>query len=151
MAVEPYDDDEDAGRGGDDPKLWRCKDCGAVQRDPDPPCERCWGTTFVAGEGAEGAAGPGTHLAGLSNTPASGADLTAARVEHVKSASTRTAILVTGCAALVAAARTVLPSPSVVSAVLYGAALLLGGFAAFALFVAVLAHLLDSFGLAGRA
>jgi len=148
MAVEPVQGDGEDGDGGDDADVWRCRECGAVQRDPDPPCERCWGTTFVSGEGAEGAAGPGTHLAGLSNTPASGADFTATRVEHVESASARTALLVGGCTAVVAGASAVLPSQSLLAALLYGAALLLGGFALLALVVSVLAHLVDALGLA---
>jgi hypothetical protein len=155
MAVEPYDGeggDEDDGTGraadGDDADVWRCKDCGAVQRDPDPPCERCWGTTFVAGEGADGVSGPGTHLAGLSNTPASGADVTATRLAHVKSASARTFLLAAGCTGLVGGATAVLPAPSVLSSLLWGATLLLGGFAVVALTVALLAHLTDTLGLA---
>ena len=148
MAVEPVDSEGEAASDGDDGDVWRCRDCGAVQRDPDPPCERCWGTTFVAGEGAEGAAGPGSHLAGLSNTPASGADLAATRIEHVKSASTRTTLLAAGCTAVVAGASSLLPSPSLASSLLYGAAVLLGGFAALALTVSVLAHLVDALGLA---
>jgi len=152
MAVEPYDDgsEHDASSGGDgdgDPEYWRCKDCGAVQRDPDPPCERCWGTTFVAGEGADGVAGPGTHLAGLSNTPASGADVTATRLAHVKSASARTFLLAAACAGLVGGSTAVAPSPSVLGSLLWGATLLLGGFAAVALLVSVLAHVADAFGL----
>jgi|GEM_PF-1688299 len=148
MAVEPVDSERDGTDGGDDADVWRCKDCGAVQRDPDPPCESCWGTTFVSGQGADGAAGPGTRLAGLSNTPASGADLTATRVEHVKSASARTTLLATGCTAVVAAASYALPSTFFLAAVLYGAALLLGGFTLLALVVSVLAHVVDALGVA---
>ncbi|SEV99761.1 hypothetical protein [Halobacterium jilantaiense] len=147
MAVEPVDSERDGTDGGEDADVWRCKDCGAVQRDPEPPCESCWGTTFVSGEGSDGAAGPGPPLAGLSNTPASGADLTATRIEHVKSASARTTLLAAGCTAVVAAASYALPTPSVVAAVLYGAALLLGGFTLLALVVSTLAHLVDAFGL----
>jgi|AntRauMinimDraft_4_1070384.scaffolds.fasta_scaffold00174_28 hypothetical protein len=147
MAVEPVDEETGADEA-DDADVWRCRECGAVQRDPNPPCESCWGTTFVSGEGAEGAAGPGTRLADLSNTPASGADLTATRVEHVKSASARTTLLATGCTAVVAGASFGLPAPSLLSSLLYGAALLLGGFAALALTVSVLAHLVDAFDLA---
>jgi hypothetical protein len=148
MAVEPHDGEAgDAGEAAG-PDVWRCKDCGAVQRDPDPPCERCWATTFVSGEGAEGAAGPGTHLAGLSNTPATGADLHATRVEHVKSASARTTLLTAGCATLVLSASTILPSASLVASLLSGAAILLGGFALLALLVSLLAHLVDSLDLA---
>lgn len=144
MAVEPVDDESGAE---DDADVWRCKDCGAVQRDPDPPCERCWGTTFVSGEGADGAAGPGTRLSGLSETPASGADLTATRVEHVKSASARTTLLAAGCTGIVAGTSAVLPSPSLFASLFYGAALLLGGFALVALTVSVLAHLVDALDL----
>jgi hypothetical protein len=152
MAVEPYDDgsEHDASDdGGDDgdPEYWRCKDCGAVQRDRDPPCERCWGTTFVAGEGADGVAGPGTHLAGLSNTPASGADVTATRLAHVKSASARTFLLAAACTGVVGGSTAVAPSPPVLASLLWGATLLLGGFATVALFVSVLAHVVDALGL----
>lgn len=36
---------------------WRCKACGRRQTDPEPPCEHCWNTTLVRGEGAASAAG----------------------------------------------------------------------------------------------
>lgn len=143
MAVEPVGGERDGTDDGD-ADVWRCKDCGAVQRDPDPPCESCWGTTFVAGDGADGVAGPGTRLAGLSDTPASGADITATRLAHVRSASTRTFLLVAACTGLVGGVTRLLPSPSVLSSLLWGATLLLAGFAAVALAVAVLAHVLDT-------
>lgn len=71
-------DDPDAEQG------WRCKACGAHQPDPDPPCERCWNTTFVAGEGASDVAGPDSNPT-LGTTPA--------QVARVKTATGRSAVL----------------------------------------------------------
>lgn len=146
MAVEPVDSERDDG-GDDGVDVWRCKDCGAVQPGPDPPCESCWGTTFVADERV---AGPDTRLAGLSDTPASGADVTATRLAHVRSTSARTCVLVAACTGLVGGATSVAPSPSVLSSLLWGATLLLGGFTVVALAIAVLAHLLETVGVPTR-
>jgi hypothetical protein len=150
MAVEPHEEAEGErdGAGGVDPEgdadVWRCKDCGAVQRTHDPPCERCWGTTFVSGEGAGHAASGAA--ASPAEDPASGASLTATRVDHVQSASARTALVAGGFAVLVAGANSVVQS-SLLSWLLAGAAVLLGGFAVLALAVTLLALLVDVFGL----
>lgn len=47
--MDAADDEDDAP--------WRCKACGRRQTDPEPPCEHCWNTTLVRGEGAASAAG----------------------------------------------------------------------------------------------
>lgn len=47
--MDSADDQDDAP--------WRCKACGRRQTDPEPPCEHCWNTTLVRGEGAASAAG----------------------------------------------------------------------------------------------
>ncbi|WP_230887599.1 hypothetical protein [Halobacterium sp. KA-4] len=73
---------EDASMDADDDEqVWRCKACGTRQPDPDPPCERCWNTTFVAGDGAETVLG----------SAESQADATALRVAQAKTIATRTA------------------------------------------------------------
>lgn len=41
----------------DEERVWRCKECGTRQPTPEPPCEHCWNTTFVSGDGAGDAAG----------------------------------------------------------------------------------------------
>jgi len=73
----------------DDEQVWRCKACGTRQPDPDPPCERCWNTTFVAGDGAES----------VLDAAEPGADATALRVAQAKVISSRTAV-VSGAGAL---------------------------------------------------
>jgi hypothetical protein len=80
---------EDACMDADDEQVWRCKACGTRQPDPEPPCERCWNTTFVAGDGAER----------VLDSPDSGTDATALRVAQAKSIASRTAV-VTGVAAV---------------------------------------------------
>ncbi|MCD2202185.1 hypothetical protein [Halobacterium sp. KA-6] len=73
---------EDASMdAADDEQVWRCKACGTRQPEPDPPCERCWNTTFVAGDGAETVLG----------SAESQADATALRVAQAKTIATRTA------------------------------------------------------------
>lgn len=54
-----------ADESDDDERVWRCKECGTRQPTPEPPCERCWNTTFVSGDGADGVAG-GSETATLS-------------------------------------------------------------------------------------
>ncbi|MUV60071.1 hypothetical protein [Halobacterium sp. CBA1126] len=73
---------------GDD-EVWRCKACGTRQPDPKPPCERCWNTTFVSGDGAED----------VLESPGSSPDDTALRVAQAKFVAGRTA----GIAGIIAA------------------------------------------------
>jgi hypothetical protein len=113
----------------EDDQTWRCKACGAVQRDPDPPCESCWNTTFVAGDGGEAASGP-DGIASLSNTPVSTADATAARVQHVKSATTRTTTATVLAAGGIFAANALLPVGGLLDTVLHWGTLGLGALAA---------------------
>lgn len=40
-------------------RVWRCKECGSRQPTAEPPCERCWNTTLVSGDGADDIAGAG--------------------------------------------------------------------------------------------
>ncbi len=65
----------------DDEQVWRCKACGTRQPDPEPPCERCWNTTFVSGEGADGVVRP---------TAEPSPDATALRVAQAQSVASRT-------------------------------------------------------------
>ncbi|MCG1002404.1 MULTISPECIES: hypothetical protein [Halobacterium] len=73
----------------DDEQVWRCRACGTRQPDPEPPCERCWNTTFVAGDGAEA----------VLDSADSGADAAVLRVAQAKSIATRTAAM-TGAVAV---------------------------------------------------
>jgi hypothetical protein len=112
----------------DDDRTWRCKACGAVQRSPDPPCESCWNTTFVAGDGSESASGP-SGIAGLSETPVSTAGPTDARIQHVKSATTRTTTATALAAGGVFAANALLPASGVLDTALHWWTLGLGALA----------------------
>jgi hypothetical protein len=123
--------------GTDGAQVWRCKQCGARQPDPDPPCDRCWNTTFVTGEGASAVAGPNT-------APTFGA--TAAQVAHVKAATGRSAAL-SGMLTVVFVLvhGTVSLGPALDGLMLTGL-VAAGGTTAVFLFVAVLATLADSVG-----
>ncbi|MFB6269786.1 MAG: hypothetical protein ABEH83_07570, partial [Halobacterium sp.] len=69
---------------GDDERVWRCKECGARQPTPEPPCERCWNTTFVSGDGADAAAGDAGALP---------FGATAVQAAQVRTATSRSAAL----------------------------------------------------------
>ncbi|MXR20452.1 hypothetical protein [Halobacterium bonnevillei] len=128
---------QDAQTDGDDPQVWRCKQCGARQPDPDPPCERCWNTTFVTGEGASAVAGPNT-------APTLGA--TAPQVARVKAATGRSAALSGMLTAVFALVHGTVSLGQTLDGLVLTGLVAAGGTTAVFLFVAVLAALADSVG-----
>lgn len=113
-----------AADSADDDRTWRCKACGKRQRDPEPPCDRCWSTTFVAGDGASGAAGGSPALASPSASPPDG--LTPARAERVKTAVYRATAATVALAVLLGGAYEVLPASNPLSTAAFTGAVSVG-------------------------
>ncbi|WP_232701329.1 hypothetical protein [Halobacterium wangiae] len=126
----------------DEEQTWRCKACGKRQRDPDPPCERCWNTTFVAGDGASDAAGGAQSLASPSASPHEG--LTPARAERVKMAVNRATAATVALAVLLAGAYEVLPASNPLSTAAFTSAVSFGVLAVLFLLGSVLVTVTDS-------
>ncbi|MFB6071439.1 MAG: hypothetical protein ABEJ88_00565 [Halobacterium sp.] len=127
----------------DDTGEWRCKTCGKRQSDPDSPCENCWNTTFVAGEGATQAAGD-TGIAG----PPSQSDpsLTRARVAQAKTATARAGVTCAVLAGGVGVAYSELAAASPLRPVAFTAGVAVGLLAVLFLLAAVLLRLSSTVG-----
>ncbi|MFC3478805.1 hypothetical protein [Halobacterium litoreum] len=108
----------------DDAETWRCKDCGKRQRDPDPPCENCWGTTFVAGDAATDDFTNDTSLASPDATTPT--NVTSPRVVRVRTATTRATAVSVAVACCFAGAYTVVGAGSQLRAVMFTGALSVG-------------------------
>jgi hypothetical protein len=130
-------DAQDAQDDVDGAQVWRCKQCGARQPDSDPPCERCWNTTFVTGEGASTVAGP-------SATPTF--DATGAQVARVKAATGRSAALSGMLTAVVVLVHGTGSFGAPLDGLVLTGLVTAGGTTAVFLFAAVLATLADSVG-----
>ena len=130
-AADPTDEDQ----------TWRCKACGKRQRDPEPPCDRCWATTFVAGDGANDAAGGAPSLASPA-APSEG--LTPARAERVKTAVNRATAATVALAVLLGGTYEVLPASNPLSAAAFTGAVSVGVLAVLFLVAAVFVAVTDS-------
>ncbi|MCF2165729.1 MULTISPECIES: hypothetical protein [Halobacterium] len=118
-ATEPAADDTDR---------WRCEDCGAVQRTPEPPCERCWGTTLSPLTDAPDDGARGTQaLLGHSPPPQDTTTDTPPRLAHVTATSTRTAVVAGGGALCLGGLATVVSGTPVLASIPLLALLLWAG------------------------
>jgi len=130
-----------AADSANEDQTWRCKACGERQRDPEPPCDRCWSTTFVAGDGASDAAGGSPRLASPSASPPDG--LTPARAERVKTAVNRATAVSVALAVLLGGAYEVLPASNPLSTAAFTGAVSVGVLAVLFLLGTVLVTVSD--------
>ena len=130
-----------AADSANEDQTWRCKACGKRQRDPEPPCDRCWSTTFVSGEGASDAVGA-PSLASPAVSSSEG--LTPARAERVKTAVNRATAVTVALAVLLGGAYEVLPASNPLSTAAFTGTVSVGVLAVLFLVAAVLVAVTDS-------
>lgn len=123
-------------------QTWRCKTCGKRQRDPEPPCDRCWSTTFVSGEGASDAAGGASSLASPTSTSSSGT--TSARAGRVKTAIMRATVVTVALAVGLGIAYELAPASNPLSTAAFAGAVSIGVLATLFLAASVLVTVTDS-------